>query len=125
MEKSTEPNESLEEKGIKEASEINAAQEEKKSESTTPDLPKNDTIVTKIDFDKLELEDYSAVLKKMIHSDQWIKRGKDNHYVVKRLKNADSILTDSTISLLKKEGAKQIPNSVIIFKMGCNKLLRV
>ena len=95
MEKSTEPNESLEEKGIKEASEINAAQEEKKSESTTPDLPKNDTIVTKIDFDKLELEDYSAVLKKMIHSDQWIKRGKEIQEVITQFEGRFGIKFDT------------------------------
>ncbi len=82
MEKSTEPNESIEVKGIKEASEINAVQEEKKSETKPPDVIKNDTTFTKIDFDKLELNDYPAVLKKMIHSGQWFKIGKEIQEVI-------------------------------------------
>ncbi|MDO7592375.1 MAG: DUF349 domain-containing protein [Flavobacteriaceae bacterium] len=95
MEKSTEPNESLEEKGIKEASEINAAQEEKKSEPTSPNVSENDAIVTKIDFDKLELEDYPAVLNKMIHSDQWIKTGKEIQEVITQFEGRFGIKFDT------------------------------
>jgi hypothetical protein len=38
--------------------------------------------------------------------DQWIARGKDAHYVIKRLKNADQILTAETLRRLKQEGEK-------------------
>lgn len=36
--------------------------------------------------------------------DQWIARGKDGHYVIKRLKNATQILTPETIQKIKQEG---------------------
>ncbi len=32
----------------------------------------------------------------------WIKRGKDGHYVIKRLQNADKVLTDSKMAEMKK-----------------------
>lgn len=35
---------------------------------------------------------------------QWIKRGKDNHYVVKRLNNADLVLTPLVLKHMKEEG---------------------
>jgi len=35
---------------------------------------------------------------------QWIKRGKDKHYVVKRLKNANEILTKDVLLKMKKIG---------------------
>ena len=38
--------------------------------------------------------------------DKWIARGKDGHYVIKRLKNADVILTAETLQKMKKEGEK-------------------
>ena len=38
--------------------------------------------------------------------DKWIARGKDGHYVIKRLKNADQILTNKTLQKIKKEGEK-------------------
>ncbi|MFD2968902.1 YiiX family permuted papain-like enzyme [Sphingobacterium bambusae] len=38
--------------------------------------------------------------------DQWIARGKDGHYVIKRLKNATQILTPETIQKMKQEGEK-------------------
>jgi uncharacterized protein YycO len=38
--------------------------------------------------------------------DKWIARGKDGHYVIKRLKNADEILTTETIQKMKQEGDK-------------------
>ncbi|UIR54598.1 YiiX family permuted papain-like enzyme [Sphingobacterium sp. SRCM116780] len=34
----------------------------------------------------------------------WIERGKDKHFVVKRLKNADKVLTTATVSKMKKIG---------------------
>jgi len=38
--------------------------------------------------------------------DKWIARGKDGHYVIKRLKNADEVLTTETLQKMKKEGEK-------------------
>ncbi len=38
--------------------------------------------------------------------DKWIARGKDNHYVIKRLINADQILTAETLVNLTEEGNK-------------------
>lgn len=36
--------------------------------------------------------------------DEWIARGDGEHFVIKRLKNADAILTPQTIAKMKKEG---------------------
>jgi len=38
--------------------------------------------------------------------DEWIARGKDSHYVIKRLKNADQVLTEEILQKMKKEGEK-------------------
>jgi len=38
--------------------------------------------------------------------DNWIARGKDGHYVIKRLKNADQVLTAETLQKMKQEGEK-------------------
>jgi len=38
--------------------------------------------------------------------DKWIARGKDGHYVVKRLKNAEKILTPEVLAKMKREGEK-------------------
>jgi hypothetical protein len=38
--------------------------------------------------------------------EKWIARGKNRHYVIKRLKNADNVLTAETIEKMKTEGAK-------------------
>ena len=38
--------------------------------------------------------------------DKWIARGKDGHYVIKRLKNADEVLTTETLQKMKQEGEK-------------------
>ena len=38
--------------------------------------------------------------------DKWIARGKNGHYVVKRLKNADQVLTTQTLEKMKREGEK-------------------
>lgn len=38
--------------------------------------------------------------------DKWIARGKNGHYVIKRLKNANEILTDETLQKMKLEGEK-------------------
>lgn len=38
--------------------------------------------------------------------DKWIARGKDGHYVIKRLKNANEILTTKTVQKMKQEGEK-------------------
>src|ERR1035437_9558007 len=36
--------------------------------------------------------------------DKWLSKGADGHYVIKRLKNADSVLTLETITKMKKIG---------------------
>ncbi|MBM3441758.1 MAG: YiiX family permuted papain-like enzyme [Bacteroidetes bacterium] len=38
--------------------------------------------------------------------DKWIARGKDGHFVIKRLKNADQVLTAKILQKMKKEGEK-------------------
>lgn len=38
--------------------------------------------------------------------DQWVARGKGGHYVIKRLKNADRVLTTETLQRMKQEGEK-------------------
>jgi len=38
--------------------------------------------------------------------DKWIARGKNGDYVIKRLKNADKILTAETLEKMKREGEK-------------------
>lgn len=43
---------------------------------------------------------------KITSLDKWIARGKDGHYVIKRLKNAEQVLTAATLKKMKKEGDK-------------------
>ncbi|MDR3157978.1 MAG: YiiX family permuted papain-like enzyme [Zoogloeaceae bacterium] len=43
---------------------------------------------------------------RMTPLDEWIKRGKDEKYVIKRLRNANDILTAQTLTKLKKESKK-------------------
>ena len=38
--------------------------------------------------------------------DKWIARGKNGHYVIKRLKNADKVLTVEALEKMKREGEK-------------------
>jgi len=38
--------------------------------------------------------------------DEWIARGENGHYVIKRLKNADEILTANALEKMKREGEK-------------------
>ena len=40
----------------------------------------------------------------MLTLDKWIARGKDGKYVIKRLKNANEILTPATLQKMKKVG---------------------
>ncbi len=40
--------------------------------------------------------------------DEWIARGKNGHFVIKRLKNADQVLTMEALQKMKKEGEKFI-----------------
>ncbi len=46
---------------------------------------------------------------------QWIRRGEREHYVVKRLKNADRILTKSVVSNMKEEGKRYIGKNYDIY----------
>ena len=43
---------------------------------------------------------------KLTPLDEWIKRGDNSHYVVKRLKNADNYLTTENLTKMKKIGEK-------------------
>ena len=45
----------------------------------------------------------------------WIRRGKGQHYVVKRLKNAEDVLTLSNIKKMKAEGAKYLGKSYDLY----------
>jgi uncharacterized protein YycO len=38
--------------------------------------------------------------------DKWVARGKDGHYVIKRLKNADQVLTAEALQKMQNEGDK-------------------
>ena len=50
---------------------------------------------------------YEAVQPvKLTQLNKWIARGKNKHYVVKRLKNADKVLTPSVLHKMKTEGEK-------------------
>jgi uncharacterized protein YycO len=40
--------------------------------------------------------------------EEWIKRGKNEHYVVKRMKNASNILTSEILTSMKKECEKHV-----------------
>lgn len=59
----------------------------------------------------------------------WINRGKGKHFVVKRLKNSDQILTNKKLALLKKEGEKHLGKDYdLLFdwtdkKMYCSELV--
>lgn len=41
----------------------------------------------------------------------WIKRGKGQHYIVKRLKNSNQILTPAVYQRMKEEGYKYLGKS--------------
>lgn len=73
---------------------------------------------------------YEAVQPvKLTSLDKWIARGKDKHYVVKRLKDADNILTLKTLAKMKREGEKFMgKNYDLTFewsdeKMYCSELI--
>jgi len=59
----------------------------------------------------------------------WIKRGKKGHYVIKRLKNAESILTPEKLERMKSIGKKYIGKSYDIYfewsddKIYCSELV--
>lgn len=53
----------------------------------------------------------------------WIESGKNNHYVVKRLKESEKILTPEVIAAMKKEGKSHIgKNYDITFEWSDNKM---
>ena len=52
---------------------------------------------------------YEAVQPvKITPFNEWIKHGDGNHYVVKRLKNADKVLTEETLQKMKADGEKYL-----------------
>ena len=76
MEKSTEPNESKQEEGINEASEIITSQEEQVQTMGPQTVPEVKPIKTQLNFDTLELEAYVDIFKKMIYANDWSKKEK-------------------------------------------------
>ncbi|PTL98541.1 MAG: hypothetical protein DA394_08970 [Candidatus Arcticimaribacter sp.] len=82
MEKSTEPNESKQEEGINGASEISTSQEEQTPTTEPQTVPEVKPIKTQLNFDTLELEAYADILKKMIHADDWPKKGKEIQEII-------------------------------------------
>lgn len=59
----------------------------------------------------------------------WINRGEKNHYVVKRLKNADNILTQETLTIMKQIGERYKDKNYDIYfewsddKIYCSELV--
>ena len=87
MEKFTEPNESKQEEGITEASEISTSQEEQAPTTEPQTVPEVKPIKTQLNFDTLELEAYVDILKKMIHANDWSKKGKEIQEVIYQFDN--------------------------------------
>lgn len=55
--------------------------------------------------------------------DKWIARGEKGHYVIKRLKNADQVLTAKTLKKMKSEGEKfKGKNYDLTFEWSDNKI---
>lgn len=61
-------------------------------------------IIYEIDGNLLVYEAVQPV--KLTPLNDWIKRGENGHFVIKRLKNADKVLTNSVISKMKETGEK-------------------
>ena len=61
--------------------------------------------------------------------DKWIARGKDGSYVVKRLKNANEVLTDAAILRMKSQGNKLMGKPYDLYfewtdeKMYCSEMI--
>ena len=66
---------------------------------------------------------------KLTPLDTWIRRGKGGHYVVKRLKNADQLLTPSKLALLKQIGKSYMGKNYDLYfdwsddRMYCSELV--
>ena len=87
MEKSTEPNESMQEEGINEASEISTSRERKAPATEPQAVPEVKPNKAQLNFDTLELAAYADILKKMIHADDWSKKGKEIQEVISQFDN--------------------------------------
>ena len=106
MEKPTEPNESNLEERLKMTSDINTNPSEKKQAGISEAEPK--TVKKEINFDVLELEAYPDVLKKLINSDQWTKKGKEIQEIISQFNTRfDKILGEK-----KKEYVDQYGNDL-------------
>ncbi len=73
---------------------------------------------------------YEAVQPvKMTPIKKWINRGVDKHYVIKRLKNAENVLTDETLNKMKSYGENFIGKSYDLYfewsddKIYCSELV--
>jgi len=87
MEKSTEPNEFKQEERINEASEIRTSQEEQVQIMEPQTVREVKPIKTQLNFDTLELVAYADILKKMIHADDWSKKGKEIKELISQFDN--------------------------------------
>ena len=73
---------------------------------------------------------YEAVQPvKLTPLQQWIDRGEDDHYVIKRLKNAEKVLTDSVLLRIKQAGEQYMGKPYDIYfewsddKIYCSELV--
>ena len=73
---------------------------------------------------------YEAVQPvKLTPLQQWIDRGEDDHYVIKRLKNAEKVLTDSVLLRMKQAGEQYMGKPYDIYfewsddKIYCSELV--
>lgn len=66
---------------------------------------------------------------KFTELNEWIKRGKDEHYVVKRIKNSDKVLTPNTLLKMKKVGEQYLGKDYDLYfewsdeKIYCSELV--
>ena len=49
-------------------------------------------------------QNWKRIIAKLTPLDSWIKRGQNDHFVVKRLKNANQLLTPGNLVKMKKVG---------------------
>lgn len=67
---------------------------------------------------------YEAVQPvKLTPLNEWIQRGEESHYVVKRLKNSDAVLTDAVLAKMKQSGKRFLGKSYdIVFEWSDDKI---
>lgn len=78
-----------------------------KDDSLTSDSAYNNIGIAFVDGDNYALLETSDQVQ-YISIRQWVENGNNNHYVAKRLQNADSLLTSSNIQDLRREARNNI-----------------